>query len=140
MILVHKLMYISKNAWKYTKERLTYTDMSNTAYDICGYIYHYGGTNQDGIAKALHMDKSSVAKIVNKCVQDGLVERKINPDNRREYILELTSFGRNVTKELVDTVELWQKEVLSVLNETEQEQFLEMVQKLEQKSVEMNQK
>lgn len=139
MILVHKLMITSKNAWKYTKDRLTHTGMSNASYDICGYIYHFGGTNQDSISKALHMDKSSVAKIVNKCVNDGLVERKINPENRREYILELTEYGKEVTKELIDVVQDWQDEVLSILSEEERNHYLEISYKLQQKSEQMNQ-
>ena len=130
MILVHKLSAITKNGWRYTRNRLTHPGLTNAAYDVCGIIAQTGSTNQDNISKALKMDKSSVAKVVNKCVNDGLIERRVNPDNRREYILTLTPEGQESVGELISFVEEWQKEVLSVLSEQEQEQFLSMVQRV----------
>lgn len=130
MILVHKLSLISKSGWKYTRNRLTHPGLTNAAYDVCGIICQSGSTNQDNIAKALRMDKSSVAKVVNKCVEDGLIERRINPNNRREYILTLTPEGQESVGELISLVEQWQQDVLSVLSEEEQKQFLDMIQKV----------
>ncbi|MBR5004758.1 MAG: MarR family transcriptional regulator, partial [Erysipelotrichaceae bacterium] len=102
MILVHRLSAITKNSWRYTRNRLTHPGLTNAAYDICGIIHQSGSTNQDNISKALKMDKSSVAKVVNKCVNDGLINRKVNPGNRREYILTLTEEGQTLVQELID--------------------------------------
>ncbi|MBP3399481.1 MAG: MarR family transcriptional regulator [Erysipelotrichaceae bacterium] len=137
MILVHKLSVISKNSWKFTRNRLTHPGLTNAAYDVCGIIYQSESTNQDNISKALKMDKSSVAKVVNKCVEDGLIERRVNPSNRREYILTLTEEGMKTVQELVDLVEQWQQEALSVLSEEEKELFLNSVLKLVDKTNEM---
>jgi len=134
MILVHHFSGISKNGWKYCRERIKQPYLSNAAYDICGVILQFNEPNQDNVAKALKMDKSSVAKIVNKCVLDGLIERQINPDNRREYILHLTEKGKSTVQELIDLVEQWQKEALSVLDEEEQELFLQMLEKIKDKT------
>ena len=131
MILVHKLSAISKNGWRYTRNRLTHPGLTNATYDVCGIICQAGSTNQDNISKALKMDKSSVAKIVNKCVEDGLVERRVNPNNRREYILKMTPEGQATVQELIDLVALWQDEALSVLSEQEKELFLDMIQRIE---------
>ncbi len=130
MILVHKLSLISKNGWRYTRNRLTHPGLTNAAYDVCGIISQSGSTNQDNISKALRMDKSSVAKVVNKCVEDGLIERRVNPNNRREYILTLTPDGKASVDELIQLVEQWQEEALSVLSEEESELFLTMMQKV----------
>ncbi|MBR5207572.1 MAG: MarR family transcriptional regulator [Erysipelotrichaceae bacterium] len=134
MILVHRLSAITKNSWRYTRNRLTHPGLTNAAYDICGIIHQSGSTNQDNISKALKMDKSSVAKVVNKCVNDGLINRKVNPGNRREYILTLTEEGQTLVQELIDLVEQWQNESLSVLSEEEIAQFLEMIQRVEKQS------
>lgn len=138
MILVHKLSVISKNSWKYTRNRLTHPGLTNAAYDVCGIIYQSVTTNQDNISRALKMDKSSVAKVVNKCVEDGLVERRVNPTNRREYILTLTEEGKTTVQELIELVECWQEEALSVLSEEEREVFLSSVLKLVEKTNEMS--
>lgn len=134
MILVHQLSGISKNGWRYCRERLTQPYLTNAAYDVCGVILQCSPTNQDNISKYLRMDKSSVAKIVNKCVLDGLVNRSINPENRREYILSLTEKGRSAVQELIDLVAQWENEALSILTETERLQFLNMVEKIHKKT------
>ena len=137
MILVHKLSAISKNSWRYTRNRLTHPGLNNAAYDVCGIIHLSGSTNQDNISKALKMDKSSVAKVVNKCVEDGLVERRVNPDNRREYILTMTEEGKKTVQELIDIVEEWQNEALSVLSEEERKLFLDTVMRVVEKTNQM---
>ena len=134
MILVHRLSAITKNSWRYTRNRLTHPGLTNAAYDICGIIHQSGSTNQDNISKALKMDKSSVAKVVNKCVNDGLIDRMVNPSNRREYILTLTQEGQTLVDELIGLVEQWQNESLSVLSEEERAQFLDMIQRVEAQS------
>lgn len=137
MILVHKLSAISKNSWRYTRNRLTHPGLTNAAYDVCGIIHLSGSTNQDNISKALKMDKSSVAKVVNKCVEDGLVERRINPENRREYILTMSEEGRKTVQELIDIVNEWQNEALSDLSDEEKAFFLDTVMKVVNKTNKM---
>lgn len=139
MILVHRLSAITKDGWRYTRNRLTHPGLTNAAYDVCGFIWQSGSTNQDNIAKALKMDKSSVAKVVNKCVNDGLIERRVNPSNRREYILTLTAEGQTVVQELVDIIEQWMTEVLSILSDEERDQFLNLVERVSVQTDKMNQ-
>ena len=139
MILVHRLSAISKDGWRYTRNRLTHPGLTNAAYDVCGIVWQSGSTNQDNIAKALKMDKSSVAKVVNKCVNDGLIERRVNPSNRREYILTLTPQGQTVVQELVDIVEQWLEEALSILSEEERVQFMNIVERVADHTDKMNQ-
>ncbi|MBR5291221.1 MAG: MarR family transcriptional regulator [Erysipelotrichaceae bacterium] len=139
MILVHRLSAITKDGWRYTRNRLTHPGLTNAAYDVCGIIWQSGSTNQDNIAKALKMDKSSVAKVVNKCVNDGLIERRVNPSNRREYILTLTPEGQTVVQELVDIVEQWMTEALSILSDEERDQFLNLVERVSVHTDKMNQ-
>ena len=139
MILVHRLSAISKDGWRYTRNRLTHPGLTNAAYDVCGIVWQSGSTNQDNIAKALKMDKSSVAKVVNKCVNDGLIERRVNPSNRREYILTLTPQGQTVVQELVDIVEQWLVEAFSILSEEERTQFMSIVERIADHTDKMNQ-
>ena len=139
MILVHRLSAISKDGWRYTRNRLTHPGLTNAAYDVCGIVWQSGSTNQDNIAKALKMDKSSVAKVVNKCVNDGLIERRVNPSNRREYILTLTPQGQTVVQELVDIVEQWLEDAFSILSEEERVQFMNIVERVADHTDKMNQ-
>lgn len=130
MILAHKLAVINRNGWKYVRNHLTHPDLTNSMYDVCGIIYQVKSCNQDYIVKTLKIDKSALTKVINKCVEDGLVNRTINSSNRREHILSLTDKGNDTIKELIDLVDAWQKEILSVLEEEKCNLFMEMIDKV----------
>jgi DNA-binding MarR family transcriptional regulator len=48
---------------------------------------------QSQLAEALHLEKSTVSRLVQSLVERGWVERTSNPDNRREVLLSLTDAG-----------------------------------------------
>lgn len=41
-------------------------------------------------AETMHLSKSSASALVDRMVEAGIIRREINPDNRREVLLELT--------------------------------------------------
>lgn len=137
MILVHELSRICKNGWRFTRDQLTHSYLSNEAYDICAIIYYNRDCNQELVARRLNMDKSSVAKIITKCVKSGLIIRKRDHEDKRNYHLDLSEEGKATICELIESVDMWQKATLSVLSEAEQEVFLRMVSKIKQKSDEL---
>jgi DNA-binding MarR family transcriptional regulator len=52
------------------------------------------------LAGELHLDKSTVSRLVDGLVNRGWVERAANPDDRREVRLMLTAAGRTVVAQL----------------------------------------
>jgi DNA-binding MarR family transcriptional regulator len=48
------------------------------------------------LAACLHADTSTISRQVTTLVDAGLVERTVDPDDRRATILQLTSAGRDV--------------------------------------------
>ena len=52
------------------------------------------------LASELHLDKSTVSRLVDGLVNRGWVERTVNPDDRREVRLRLTAAGRAAVEQL----------------------------------------
>jgi len=52
------------------------------------------------LAGHLHLEKSTVSRLVNTLVERGWVERTINPENRREVLLKLTDAGCTLFEEV----------------------------------------
>lgn len=48
------------------------------------------------ISKATSLAKNTVSIVVDGMVQRGIVERNINPDNRRQTIISLTEYAKNL--------------------------------------------
>lgn len=129
-IFVQRMMKISRQGWNYAKARLSYQKMSNMMYNVCVTIYLYPGISQDGVAHYLQTDKSSIAKIVSKGVKSKWIERKVNPEDRREYRLYLTELGTDSIKEVFSLLLEWQNKVMKVLNEKDRKKFREMFEKI----------
>lgn len=58
------------------------------------------GASLTKIQKLQHMPTSSAAWVADRLVAKGLLNRRQNPDNRREVILDLTEEGTKVLKRI----------------------------------------
>lgn len=55
-----------------------------------------GSSNVVTLSNALDVQPSTAARMVDRLVAAGLVNRKQNPESRRELIIELTTLGQRV--------------------------------------------
>lgn len=129
-ILVQRMMKLSRQGWKYAKDRLTHPKMPNMMYNLCVVVYLKPGISQDGVSHDLQTDKSSIAKVVSRAIQAGYLYREVNPDDHREYRLYLTDQGTECIREVLDHLEEWQNEVLKVLNERDRKKFRSLFDKV----------
>jgi len=65
------------------------------------YINAEGSTNSKNLASALHVTPPNVTGIVDRLVEQGLVSREENPQNRRMQILTATAKGEDLLGELI---------------------------------------
>ncbi|GAA0947426.1 MarR family winged helix-turn-helix transcriptional regulator [Pseudonocardia zijingensis] len=73
------------------------------------------------MAERLYCNASNLTFITNQLADRGLVERIVDPDNRRSRLLVLTAEGRRVRDELVRTA--LEKTPLAVLSDDELRQL-----------------
>lgn len=73
------------------------------------------------MAERLYCNAPNLTFIVNQLVDRGLVERAVDPADRRSRVLTLTGEGREVRSELVRTA--MEKTPLAHLNDAELEQL-----------------
>jgi len=125
--MVIQLMRLPRYGWRRSVRNLSSTKMSNAMYNICIIVYMNDGISQDGVAKALRMDKSSVAKIVSKAIEEGYISRIIDNKDRRKYQLKLTPVGTSCVDDILGRLKAWQDEVLCKLDESERKHFLELL-------------
>lgn len=81
------------------------------------------GITQDGVARTLNLDKSTVARAVKRLVEAGYVEKKRDPADRRPHHLLSTNMAR-VLEPQFDMADHSLAEALTVgIREDEIEQF-----------------
>ena len=92
-----KMQKIGRMGIAYAKERVNDKELSTVQYKVCITIYNNPGLSQDAVARDLGMDKSSIAKLISKLMDEEIVRRDVNPRDRREYQLYLTEKGTAMT-------------------------------------------
>ncbi|MBO6109292.1 MAG: MarR family transcriptional regulator, partial [Methanobrevibacter sp.] len=59
------------------------TEISHSQYYMFMLLYYEPNVNQSDIAKACFMNRSGVSRAFSDFEKKGLIERKINPNNKR---------------------------------------------------------
>ena len=113
------------------------TEISYSQYYMFMLLYFEPGVNQSDIAKACFMNRSGVSRAFADFEKKGLIERKTNPNNKREYITTLTEKGTNTAKFLEEKEIEWDEMICSEL-EISRKDLLEILSKLSMKSLNFN--
>ncbi len=53
-----------------------------------------GRTSVTDLASTLELDKSTLSRTVDAAVRAGLIDRSVDPQNRRQQVISLTDMGR----------------------------------------------
>jgi DNA-binding MarR family transcriptional regulator len=63
-------------------------------------IQRRGHTSVTEIASAFELDKNTLSRTVDAACRAGLIERTVDPANRRQQLVRLTEKGRQTTQEI----------------------------------------
>lgn len=89
------LMYnISQNGIKFARSKSKELTNLRDSYYLLKIYYSEIELSQEDLCDIFCQSKGTVAKTLRKLEDKGYIERIINKDNRRKYILKLTKKGR----------------------------------------------
>lgn len=115
------------------------TEISHSQYYMFMLLYYEPDVNQSDIAKACFMNRSGVSRAFSEFEKKGLIERKINPNNKREYITTLTDKGLKTARFLEEKELEWDAMICEELDLTHSE-LMDSLSKLSMKSLLFNRK
>ncbi|MBO6274164.1 MAG: winged helix-turn-helix transcriptional regulator [Methanobrevibacter sp.] len=115
------------------------TEISHSQYYMFMLLYYEPNVNQSDIAKACFMNRSGVSRAFSDFEKKGLIERKINPNNKREYITTLTDKGLKTARFLEEKELEWDAMICEELDLTHSE-LMDSLSKLSMKSLLFNRK
>ncbi|SRR6478735_6100130 len=100
------------------------------ALQAISHTEHPGALNAQ-LARLLHVAAPSMTAMIDGLVERGLVDRSIDPNNRRQVLILLTPEGSRRLAEMEATVNTRLHEVVSFLNADERARTLDGLQLLE---------
>jgi DNA-binding MarR family transcriptional regulator len=72
--------------------------------------------SQQSLCGAMHLDANNLVLMLNDLEDDGYIERKRDPEDRRRHIVELTPAGKKALERAEKGMESVEDEVLGALN------------------------
>ena len=96
-------------------------------------IHKRKNLSQDDLANTFGQSKGTIAKALRKLEDKEYVERKIDENNRRKYILKTTKKGEELAIELTNDFEEWERSVgIDKLDEKTKNQLKDIARKSEE--------
>lgn len=127
--LIH---HLSKNKLKYSLKNPNRIDMIHEGRYLME-IHKRSGLSQDDLANTFGQSKGTIAKALRKLEDKGYVERIIDENNRRKYILKTTKKGGELAILLKNDLEEWENNVgIDELDEKTKDQLRKIARKSEE--------
>jgi DNA-binding MarR family transcriptional regulator len=88
------------------------------------------GLDQRSLARAIGLDTSTVAGVVDRLETRQLLQRSADPDDRRVRLLTLTAEGEALLRSAQPAMQRAQTRILEPLPPADQRRFLQLLQRL----------
>jgi DNA-binding MarR family transcriptional regulator len=105
-------------------------DITSPQYIILVALALHPGTDQNGLAEAVDLDRWTTGDVLSRLERRGLVERRVDSTDRRCRTLFLTPAGRALVREMEPTGTRVHERILAPLDAGEQREFLRLLRKL----------
>ena len=93
------------------------------------HLYVNRGCLQQALGQTLMLDANNCVILLNDLDEDGYIERRRDPSDRRRHLVEITPAGIEALKEAEAKLETLEDEVLGNLGPEERAQLRELVAK-----------
>jgi DNA-binding MarR family transcriptional regulator len=99
-------------------------------YRLLAALAEYGRASQADLGRGTGIDRSDVTAAVNDLADRQLIERAVDPADRRRNIVSITRKGTQRLGDLDQIIADVQAQVLAPLSSAEQRQFLKIMRRL----------
>jgi MarR family transcriptional regulator, 2-MHQ and catechol-resistance regulon repressor len=111
------------------KDILSY-DFNTTEFGTLEFLYHKGKQPIQNICNRLLMANSSMTYVIDKLEKKQLVNRVVDPKNRRSTYIALTEDGINLIQSIFPQHEARINEIFSILSNDELENLTYLLKKV----------
>ena len=132
--LMHHVTDIARCAALYRQEQLASLGLKSCHASYLDTICSYPGITQDQLARRIFINKSYVARQLGILEEDGLVERRPSPGDKRAIQVFPTEKAKEVLPEIVRIFRVWESFVAQDLSEEERKVLVAMLEKMKARS------
>jgi DNA-binding MarR family transcriptional regulator len=93
-------------------------------------VHEADSQSQQAVAERLHIPASTMVGLIDHLEQEGLLERRPHPSDRRTRLLHLTRHGKEVLGKATRLGAEWERTICAGLSTAEREQLLSLLQRV----------
>ena len=134
--LMYHITHIARCATQYRAEQMAPLGLKACHASYLSSICHCPGITQDQLARRIHINKSNVARQLAVLEEDGFVERKPSPEDKRATLVYPTQKALDVMPEISRIFREWESMVARDLTEEERALAVKMLAKVETRAAE----
>lgn len=96
-------------------------------YSVLYFLKDNNGCNQQHICNHLAIDKTAMVKVIDYLIKVGLVDRNVNPKDRREHFIVLTKKGIKQTEDIVEAFKTTDANIFSNISKDDYAVFTKVL-------------
>lgn len=127
-----RMALIVRHCRTFSEKKLKEYDLSFGEQVIMMFLTSHENVNQDTISKTYLMDKSVIAKTLNRLEQKEIIVRKQNPENKRENLISLTQSAKEILEKMQMILEEWNSILYSGMSLEDTETYNRLTKKVEE--------
>lgn len=98
-------------------------------------LFREQGLTQEEISRRLHLDKTTVARALQKLERLGYIERRIAPHDRRAYGVYLTEQGLGLKTDIRRGLKQWAELITADFSPAEREQAYSLLYRMAEAAI-----
>ena len=138
--LMHHITEIARCAALFRQEELTPLGLKSCHSSYLAAICTSPGITQDQLARRIFINKSNVARQLAILEEDGYVERRQAPDDKRAIQVFPTQKAHDAMPEIIRIFRVWESFVAQDLSEEESKSLAAMLEKMKSRSADWMEK
>ncbi|MDB5968706.1 MAG: winged helix DNA-binding domain protein [Hydrocarboniphaga sp.] len=114
-----KLAVISRQLWQQFDQNVQSAGVSRAKWGLIAAVARRPGATQRAIAAMLQVTEVTAGRMIDRLCDDGLLERRENPQDRRGYCLYLTTAAKPLLDRLGEAAAIYEAEAFAGLSEAD---------------------
>lgn len=128
-LLVHDVARLMRRRFE-QRAREAQLPLSRNLCSVLLYVAREEGMSQVRLAHLLDIEPITLVRLIDRLEESGLIERRLNPRDRRVWMLYLTAAAGPVLKQIHDLTQTVREEAFAELPEAGRQALIGMLQQL----------
>lgn len=124
------MVVITKNYWGALSKNLEHLGIDRHFTTMVAIDRAKDKCTQQYLCDVLQIDKVGMVRVLDYLVEKGMITRAVNPDDRREHIIQHTEKGKKVMPEIHEGIKEMNNTALKGFSENEQKIFKRCIEKI----------